>query len=107
MTDAIKEKELRRYHIGEIVSIGGDTCTIQPQGEPIASPDGWWYPVDEVDQVISTLTKENERLREKYNELLFSVESKFPNETRHQTALRYIQQAERRCNGPALNQKEG
>jgi hypothetical protein len=29
-----------------------------------------------------------------YNELLFAVERKFPNETRHQTALRYIRSAE-------------
>jgi hypothetical protein len=29
-----------------------------------------------------------------YNELLFAVGKKHPNETRHQTALRYIQQAE-------------
>lgn len=32
--------------------------------------------------------------REKYNELIMAVASKYPNETRHQTALRYIQQAE-------------
>ena len=31
---------------------------------------------------------------ELYNELLFAVGNKYPNETRHQTALRYIQQAE-------------
>lgn len=30
----------------------------------------------------------------KYNELLYSVETKFKNETRHQTALRYIREAE-------------
>lgn len=29
-----------------------------------------------------------------YNELLFAVETKCPDETRHQTALRYIKQAE-------------
>jgi len=34
-----------------------------------------------------------------YNELLYAVERKFPNETRHQTALRYIQQAERATDG--------
>jgi hypothetical protein len=32
--------------------------------------------------------------QEKYMELLYSVASKFPNETRHQTALRYIKNAE-------------
>jgi hypothetical protein len=34
--------------------------------------------------------------REKYQELLYAVERKWPNETRHQTALRYIQHAERK-----------
>ena len=31
---------------------------------------------------------------EKYNELIMAVSKKFPNETRHETALRYIKQAE-------------
>lgn len=34
-------------------------------------------------------------LRAKYDELIMAVGNKYPNETRHQTALRYIQQAER------------
>lgn len=32
--------------------------------------------------------------KELYNELLFAVGNKYPNETRQQTALRYIRQAE-------------
>jgi len=32
-----------------------------------------------------------------YNELLFSVERCFPGESRHQTALRYIREAEARA----------
>jgi len=37
-----------------------------------------------------------------YHELLMAVESKWPGETRHQTALRYIRQAERSTTtGPA------
>jgi len=39
--------------------------------------------------------KSNE-IREKYNELLLAVASKFPGETRHQTALRYIMESEAR-----------
>jgi hypothetical protein len=31
---------------------------------------------------------------EKYNELIYAVHSKFPNETRHETALRYIKRME-------------
>jgi hypothetical protein len=34
-------------------------------------------------------------VQEKYDELIFAVGKKYPSETRHETALRYIQQAER------------
>jgi len=43
------------------------------------------------------LDRANERIAElerKYHELLFSVGNKYPHETRHETALRYIKQAE-------------
>lgn len=46
---------------------------------------------------MSRLLKEIEELEDKaylYYELLYAVERKFPDETRHQTALRYIQEAE-------------
>lgn len=33
---------------------------------------------------------------EKYYELIMAVESKFPNETRHETALRYIKEREQK-----------
>ncbi len=33
-------------------------------------------------------------VEKKYNELIMAVESKYPNETRYETALRYIKQAE-------------
>lgn len=38
---------------------------------------------------------ECEELRGKYNELIFAVVNKYPNESRHETALRYIRQADR------------
>ena len=41
--------------------------------------------------LVSTI----EELQANYNELIFSVEKKHLNETRHETALRYIQQRER------------
>ena len=34
-------------------------------------------------------------LQERYYELIMAVETKHPNETRHQTALRYIREAEK------------
>ena len=46
------------------------------------------------------------RLRGLYEELLYAVGNKHPGETRHKTALRYIQQAEAprgsaaQCDGP-------
>jgi len=39
--------------------------------------------------------------RKKYEELIYAVGMKFPGESRHETALRYIRQAEERCDGPA------
>jgi uncharacterized Zn finger protein (UPF0148 family) len=36
-----------------------------------------------------------------YNELIYAVGRKFPGETRHQTALKYIQRAEQITTGPA------
>ncbi len=44
--------------------------------------------------VHDPLQKQIFDLQEKYHELLWAVEKKFPDETRHQTALRYITQAE-------------
>ena len=35
-----------------------------------------------------------EDLEKRYDELIMAVARKFPNESRHQTALRYIKQAE-------------
>lgn len=40
-----------------------------------------------------------------YHELLFAVGNKYPGETRHQTALRYIQQAERGDNVASMERK--
>lgn len=46
--------------------------------------------------VLASEAKERERvLVEKYNELIFAVGYKYPNESRHETALRYILNAEK------------
>lgn len=49
-----------------------------------------------------TDAKELETIRAAYNELLFAVGSKYPGETRHETALRYIRQAEERSECGAI-----
>lgn len=40
-----------------------------------------------------------EAVKEKYYELIYGVATVFPNESRHQTALRYIQEQENRSLG--------
>jgi hypothetical protein len=45
-----------------------------------------------LERIRSELTR-HENLRDEYNELLFAVTNKYEGETRHQTALHYIQQA--------------
>ena len=47
--------------------------------------------------VIYIPWREVERLRSLYNELLYAVERKHNDETRHETALRYIREAESRA----------
>ena len=47
------------------------------------------------------LEREHAALLAQYYELLYAVSNKHPNETRHQTALRYIQERERHTDGPA------
>lgn len=66
-------------------------------------PNVKWTPLFKATPNYETLVKENERLREmwfKYNELIMQVGSKFPDETRHETALRYIKKAESGSNQP-------
>ena len=58
----------------------------------IGTKDGAWGALaDEVDK----LEEENEKLEKKYYELIYAVASKHLGETRHDTALRYIQTAEK------------
>ena len=52
-----------------------------------------------MDRLIGSI-QQLEDNSDKYFELLHAVENKFPNETRHETALRYIQQAEKISEGP-------
>lgn len=48
------------------------------------------------------LAKAEQRVAE-YNELIYAVQTKNPDETRHQTALRYIRNAENRQSYTAAN----
>ena len=53
--------------------------------------------------VIYIPWREVEHLRSLYNELLYAVASKHEGETRHETALRYIQERENRTEGPCVD----
>ena len=52
------------------------------------------------------LVKAEETLR-LYNELIYQVSMKYPGESRHQTALRYLQRAETHVSGPAFTSLRG
>lgn len=51
---------------------------------------------------LRAIADELDSVRASYNELLFSVGNKWPNETRHETARRYIEQAEAAAERAAL-----
>jgi hypothetical protein len=64
-------------------------------------------PINYFEEII----KEYNRLKKverDYTELIYHVETKFPMETRHETALRYIKNAENRSYGPSnpVSEKE-
>lgn len=45
-------------------------------------------------------------ISEQYHELIFSVSEKYPGETRHETALRYVKAAEQKTTGAGQAQEE-
>lgn len=54
--------------------------------------------VDDGRQMITYIPgRELENVRSQYHELLYAVAQKFPDETRHETALRYIREREARA----------
>ena len=72
----------------------------QPEQEPVAWYDKQHKDFSHVQRVgweplYTTPPQRKPLTDELYNELLFAVGNKYPNETRHQTALRYILQAEK------------
>ena len=66
-------------------------CTVIDDVHPNGIPLEQWTPPPQRKPLTDDL----------YNELLFAVENKYTDETRHQTALRYIKQAEMPSARPA------
>ena len=67
-----------------------------------------WQPLNDLRGMISQINNmhagvvgELEEVRTKYNQLLYAVATKHDNETRHETALRYILERENRIEGPS------
>lgn len=52
-------------------------------------------------QVVYIPGRGMDELKAKYSELIYAVEKAYPGETRHETALRYILEAEKQDNEPA------
>lgn len=87
--------------------INGRSGTITANNEPFNEPcpnDGklmrpltWREANEGYDKALM-------ELRRQYDELLMAVARKFPNETRHQTALRYIQEAEKRADSTSTSE---
>ena len=47
--------------------------------------------------MVNKYKKKYFNLRKKYNELIMAVSNKYPNESRHSTALKYIQETDERA----------
>ena len=62
----------------------------------------WQVAQGRCDGLEEKLAKAEQRVAE-YNELIYAVQTKHPDETRHQTALRYIRNAENRQSYTAAN----
>lgn len=70
--------------------------------------DAAWQEFDDAvtPQAVLEIMDERDALREKYNDLLYEVATKFPDESRHETAKRYIGQMENRDSSPAMENPE-
>jgi len=64
-------------------------------------PDGQWKNAQNCTPQGASELKAMLEVKAKYYELIYAVGIKHPGETRHETALRYIKQAEAHNNGPA------
>ena len=78
-TDWIKHLDEKRHPLD---------CNHINQGSADAAADA--YEGEYKDAKIAKLTAENERLKERYNDLIMRVGKKTSGETRHETAARYL-----------------
>jgi hypothetical protein len=99
---AIKEA-LREHAMREVQRLGQEIeqepvayINVEKRRLEFAEPMVWHTPTVVKLERIPLYTHQRKSLSDDlYNELMFAVGNKYPNETRHQTALRYILQAEK------------
>ena len=60
----------------------------------------WWKPIA---KALAIAVSEERGVKEKYQELIMAVETKYEGESRHETALKYIRSAEKNDYGVAGN----
>lgn len=96
MTNEIFEKLVDQYNLA------AENLTREQLAEALrqAMPDFVRYVRADAQQVVYLPGREAERLSNLYHELIFAVERKFDGESRHETALRYIREAEQKISGP-------
>ncbi len=62
--------------------------------------------LEEMRDQLKAKDKKYKALRKIYDELIMAVAQKFPDESRHSTALRYITERESICHGPEQSSVE-
>lgn len=88
-----KAKRVQTQHIGrQLTMTDFGFKRLGDPGPKIRPPEDWkWH--------LQCAAEEHDALQAKYNELIYAVATKWPDETRHQTALRYIMEREVRYEG--------
>jgi len=103
------DKQLDQFVIGVIAEVTKEhnqaierltqTQLADAVKQAILSGDFIKYTAADAQKIVYIPGAEAERWKTLYHELLFAVSNKYPDETRHQTALRYIRLAETTGNG--------
>lgn len=90
---------LIKYNLGVVA------CGIGDYKDMVVDAEGEYVKFDDIKELLNSSPNcQSDAISQLYHELLYAVTKKFPNETRHQTALRYIQQAEQFDNGGVAKQ---
>lgn len=107
--------DIASYRLADMIPGGHLLASTDPAGFLECVADKLAHAQETIDDLAHELLEKSERIAEleaanaRYNELLMAVANKYEGETRHQTALRYIEERERGtglCCGRKDAQKE-